>query len=255
VGEVRVAVIDDDWYKREHMREVLDLSPEIAVVHAIDQDEACSWTDEQWGELDVAVVDVYDDGSPLEIGTDMFSGIPALECLRSLNVRTVAVTPHRHHPLVEHRIYQAGANELYRRWELNDPSVLVRVVLFPDPSRAPTPVPRTVLRRYGADRARINRIVAAYERSALYGRLYEGTTHRAVKLSRRTIEAFLGTIRREHVYAPTDVDDAHRGTATWRHVRDLILRTIGRKDAPPSEDDEQDQLWAAAVQQPREPSD
>lgn len=34
MSELRIAVIDGDWFKREHMKQSLDRSPRIAVVHA-----------------------------------------------------------------------------------------------------------------------------------------------------------------------------------------------------------------------------
>ena len=81
------------------MAQELDRSPHIAVVHAIDQDEAATWTRDRWESLDFVIVDVYDEYAPGEIGTDVFSGIPAIERLRNFEVDTLAVMPHRHHPL------------------------------------------------------------------------------------------------------------------------------------------------------------
>lgn len=244
MAELRIAVIDDDWFKRESMRQELDKSPRIAVVHAIDQDPAATWTDDDWGQIDFAIVDVFDDAAPLEKGTDLFSGVGALDRLCALEVMTIAITPHRHHPLVEHRIYQSGANFIYRRWELNDIDRLEHALLHPDPTRAPTPVSPRVLRRFGADLARTNRAVAAYEHSALYGRLYEGATHYSVKVSWRTLDAFTHTIRKTRFNAPppNDLPDS-RPVAKWADVRDYVLVLLGRKDAPPSSTDEHDALW------------
>jgi hypothetical protein len=237
-------VIDDDWFKREHMRQELDRSPHIAVVHSIDQDTAASWGLDDWGQVDFAIVDVFDDAAPLEIGTDLFSGINALVRLRDLDVRTVAITPHRHHPLVEHRIVRAGANYLYRRWELNDPTALEHVVTHPDPDRAPVAVPATVLRRFGADLACPNAAVALYEQSMLYGRLHEGITQRSVKLPRRTVDGFTQAIRSTRFNAPPlDGAPRSRPPAKWAHVRDYLLVLLGRRDAPPSSNDEHEDLW------------
>jgi response regulator RpfG family c-di-GMP phosphodiesterase len=244
MSEIKIAVIDDDWYKREAMKEVLNRSDRIAVVHAISQDQVSQWTDEEWDEVDLAIVDVYDDGSPLEVGTDMFSGIAALERLRDLNVRTFAVMPHRHHPLVEHRVHQSGANHLYRRWELNDPDFLAHVLLNPDDQHVPEAVKAKVLRRYGADLARINRAVAAYEQSELYGKLYATASHRTLKMRRRAIDSFVVRVRNEKVYAPVEQEmGGYRAKASWLDVRDFLLRAIGRQDAPPSQGDEHTDLW------------
>ena len=246
MSELRIAVIDDDWFKREHMKQELDRSPRIAVVHAIDQDTAARWTHDDWGQIDFAIVDVYDDAAPLETGTDLFSGVVALDRLRALDVLTIAITPHRHHPLVEHRIYQSGANFVYRRFELNDIDRLEYALLNPDATRAPQPVQPRVLRRFGADQARTNWAVAAYERSLLYGQLYEGATHYSVKVSRRTVDAFTKAIRSTKFNAPPSKDLPNsRPTAKWADVRDYVLVLLGRKDAPPSNTDEHDGLWTS----------
>ena len=242
--QLRVAVVDDDWYKREHMRQELDRSPNIEVVHAIDQDMAKTWTGDDWGNIDCCIVDVFDDAAPLEVGTDLFSGIGAIERLHALRIRTIAITPHRHHPLVEHRIVQSGASSLHRRWEFNDLNQLEYVLLNPDPKRAPVEVPRKILRRYGADFTRANHAVAAYENSELYGRLQEDATHRSVKVPRRTLEAFTESIRSTGFYAPPPKGAPEvRRDAKWAHVRDYLLILLGRKDAPPSSADEHAALW------------
>lgn len=237
--ELRVAVIEDDYFKRGHMAQELDRSPHIAVVHALDQDTARSWTAEQWEDLDFAIVDVIDEYAPGEVGTDLFSGIDALERLRRLDVRTLALTPHRHHPLVEHRIYQSGANYLYRWSEVNDLERLVDALLHPDPAHAPTPVSRAVLRSHGAELAKTNLAVRIYEESTLYGRLRSGVTHRGLWLPRRVIDRFSGRIQAagfdgiDHV---GPIDDAGR-RPRWNQVRDYLLVLLGRKDAPPTSND------------------
>ncbi len=91
--ELRVVVIDDDHWKRTAMAQELDADPRIAVVHVIDQDEAVQWPLERWENVGVAIIDVFDENSPAEVGTDVFSGISALDRLRDLPVRTFAVTP------------------------------------------------------------------------------------------------------------------------------------------------------------------
>lgn len=207
-------------------------------VNALDQDTARSWTSDQWEELDFAIVDVIDEYAPGEVGTDLFSGIDALERLRRLDVRTLALTPHRHHPLVEHRIYQSGANYLYRWSEVNDPDRLVDALLHPDPAHVPTPVPRAVLRSHGAELARTNLAVRIYEESKLYGRLRAGVTHRGLWLPRRTIDRFSSRIQEVGFDGPDPVsfEDVDR-RPRWNHIRDYLLVLLGRKDAPPTSSD------------------
>lgn len=236
--ELRVAIIEDDYFKRGHLAQELDRSPHIAVVHALDQDTARSWTPEQWEELDFAIVDVIDEYAPGEVGTDLFSGIDALERLRRLDVQTLAMTPHRHHPLVEHRIFQSGANYLYRWSEVNDPERLIAVLMHPDPARRPVAVPRAVLRSHGAAYGKTNLAVRIYEGSALHGRLRTGITHRGLRLPRRTIDRFSHQIQHAGFDGPDpdSLDDVDR-RPRWNHIRDYVLTLLGRKDAPPTSSD------------------
>ena len=243
-AELQVAIVDDNRYTREHMREELDRSPHIAVVFALDQDEALAWSSERWNEVDVAIVDVFDESAPFEPGTDLYSGISVLHRLRALPVRTIALTAHRFHPLVEQRIFESGADHLYHRWQVNDFVELEAAVLAPDPSHRPSSVPASVLRRYGADLAQINLSVITYERSALHGRLEADATHRTVRVTRRTLDAFAEAIRRLGFHAPPPPNTRGvRDRARWPDVRDYLLVLLGRKDVPPTNTDEQADLW------------
>ena len=143
---------------------VLDAHDDIEVVHAMSHDDATEWSDEQFGEFDCAVVEVIDELARNEAGTDLFSGIDALERLRRLPVTTYAVTPHRHHPIVEQRIYQSGADFIYRQFEINDAEWFVSQLISPDESHRVRPVPSTELQKFGAERSRTNDAVDALER-------------------------------------------------------------------------------------------
>lgn len=237
MAELKIAVIEDDPFRRDHVAQELDRSPHIAVVYALSQHEAAGWTRERWEGLDLAIVDVYDEYAPGQLGTDVFSGIPCLEALQYLDVRTLAISPHRHHPLVEHRIFQAGADYLYRSHEITDLDKLEYILLNPDRDHVPVPVPRRVLKRFGADQARTNKAVAAYERSALYGRLYEGMIKRATGMTRKTVDRFTLSIADTGFDGPPDgsgFETLQKGP-TWRHVRDYLLVLTGRKDSPPTD--------------------
>jgi hypothetical protein len=230
--EVKIVVIDDDFFRREFMASELDRSDRIAVVHAISQDEARAMSDAEFGKFDIAVVEVVDENARGEVGTDMFSGISALQRLQRLDVRTIAISPHRHHPLVEQRIYQAGTEFLYRQWEINDPDRLEHALLEPDDLHRVRPGREYVLRRHGAKGALTNDAVKEFEESMLHGNLYIGQIKRATGLSRRKLDGFVVRICRTGFQHPDGVS-----TASWREVRDYVLVLMGRKDAPVSDED------------------
>jgi CheY-like chemotaxis protein len=238
--ELRVAVIDDNYWNRQHMAQELDASPYIKVVFALHQDEAATWTREQWADVDIAVVDVFDENAPGEIGTDVYSGITALERLRDLNVKTLAVTPHRSHPLVELRIFQAGTNFVYRRWELNDPDELVQALLSPKPDHIPVCPSRSVLKKFGAYGAQANRSVRVYEQSTVYRSLTTAVGQKGLRTTRSKIDGFKAEVRDTGFVGTEDLDYLAGGTERvprWPDVRDYLLRLLGRKDVPPTDYD------------------
>lgn len=230
-GELRVAVIDDDYFKREGMADLLDKSPHIAVVHCLDQDEALQRPLSWWDEIDIAIVDVFDEQSPGEVGTDMYSGIPALERLKKLDVRTLAITPHREHPLIQLRIHQANVDWVYQRHEVNDLDRLVDTLRYPDASHRPSRPSDNQLGPYGASRARVNDAVQVYQQSEYHPELTEesdcetlSTTYRKLDRFRTRIAStgFRGTEHRLRLQA----------VPRWPDTRDYVLRLIGRWSRP-----------------------
>lgn len=222
-------------------RELAD-HPDIEVVAEIDQDEAVLWSIDQWLGIDLAVVDVFDHTAPAEIGTDVYSGIAALDHIREFPVETIAITPHCQHPLIQLRIHQAGATWLYHRWELNDPDRLIAAVLEPDDSHAPHRPSDEVLREHGARRAKVNRAVAIYQRSRLAGLLRPNAEISDLALPRRAITRFriqvfdTGYDGTELLTNATRVHKAPR----WPDVRDYVLTLLGRRSTPPTEVDRDD---------------
>lgn len=240
MGELRVAVIDDDYWRREHMSQMLDASPLIEVVYALDQDEAARWPAQRWTDVDVALVDVIDESALGEIGSDVYSGIAAIENLRMTKVVTIALTPHRCHPLVQLRIHDAQTDFVYRRWEVNDPDRLTAAVRFPERDHAPVRPSPASLAAFGARRARPNQAVRLLEHSPLANRLFSGASHRTVRMPRRALDRLRSEIQRTG-FESTEAHGRAGGTvsriARWPETRDYLLRLLGRKDAPPTDFD------------------
>jgi hypothetical protein len=239
---MRVVVIDDDHWKRSAMAAELDAHPSIGVVHVIDQDEAVAWPISRWEEIDVAVVDVFDENAPSEVGTDVFSGIAALDRLKELPVRTLAITPHCQHPLIQMRIFESRADALYHRWEVNDLGRLVDAILNPDDDHAPARPASPVLAAYGARRAATNSAVRVYERSPLFGLLRSDVGLKSLHLPRRTTDHFRTDIADTGFDGTEDLSYAGRRhlAPRWPDVRDFVLTLLGRRSVPPTELDRED---------------
>lgn len=242
VGTLRVVVIDDDHWKRTAMAQELDADPRIGVVGIIDQDEAILWPRERWNDVDVAIVDVFDENAPSEIGTDVFSGISALDRLRDLPVRTFAITPHCQHPLIQLRIHQAQADWLYHRWEVNDPDRLVSALLDPRPDHVPQRPKDSVLRQYGSQRAHTNRAITLYQRSALSGLLRPRIGIKSLHLPRSKIERLRVEVARSGFDGTEELSTANRihRAPRWPDVRDYLLTLLGRQSTPSTETDRDD---------------
>lgn len=217
----------------------LDAHPEITVVDAIHQDEALTWPSERWAGVDVAIIDVFDEAAPSEVGTDVFSGIAALDRLRALPVRTLALAPHCQHPLVRLRIHQAEADWLYHRWEVNDPDRLAEVVLFPQPDHRPTRPSDEELARYGAVSARPNESATLYQRSPLYPLLRTDVGLKSLPVGRRGVDRFRKAIRRTGFTGTEELSTADHALRVprWPDVRDYLLSLLGRRDVPATEVD------------------
>lgn len=237
-----MVVIDDDHWKRTAMADELRRNPDIEVVAVADQDLAVLWPPEQWADVDLAIVDVFDEIAPAEVGTDVFSGIAVLDILRDLPVRTLAITPHCQHPLIQLRIHQAGADWLYHRWEVNDPDHLAAAVLDPADDHTPQRPDDEILWQHGARRARANGAVAVYLRSRLAGRLRPDIEVEETGLSRRAVGTFRRKIAGMGFDGTENLSLATRNYTAprWPDVRDYVLTLLGRRATPPTETDRDD---------------
>jgi hypothetical protein len=240
VGSVRVAVIDDDRWRRSAMARHLDAHDATDVALEADHDRALRLPSDAWSEVDVAIIDVFDELAPAEVGTDLYSGIMTLAALRDLPLRTIAIVPHSGNALLRLRVHECGADAVYFRWELNELDPLIAAITTPAPDRAPIRPDAEELRGYGTRvSARVNDAIRHYEQSALYGQIGPETTQAALGLPRRAVNRFRTGV------SSTGFDGTElRSGATrrvvaprWPDVRDHVLRLLGRKDSRPTEHD------------------
>lgn len=235
---MRVAVIEDDSWKRSAMAEHLHAHRLVEVVHALDQDEAAAWGHDRWGDVDTALVDVWDDNAPGEVGTDLYSGISAIEQLRGTHVKVLAILPHLPHPVVQLRLHQSGAHWAYRRWELATTDDVVTALHWSRPERGPVRPPASELARFGIASGRPNDAVRAYIASELGGRLRPEMSHKQLlPIKRAEIDALKKAISATGLRPTGDLADP-RGVPRWPEVRDYVLRALGRLDAPPTDHDQ-----------------
>jgi hypothetical protein len=240
VGPVRVAVIDDDRWRRAAMARQLDAHVATEVVLEADHDRALRLPAGAWSEVDVALVDVFDELAPAEVGTDLYSGIMTLAGIRRLPVRTIAIVPHSGNALLRLRVHECGADSVYFRWELNDIEPLVAAITTPDPGRAPRRPDAEELSAYGTRiNAHVNEAIHHYEQSPLYGQVGSETTQSSLGLPRRAVDRF----RTEVSATGFDGTEIRSGATRrviaprWPDVRDHVLRLLGRKDARHTEHD------------------
>lgn len=239
-----MVVIDDDYWKRTAMADELRRNPDIEVVAVADQDLAVLWPAEQWSEVDLAVVDVFDENAPSEVGTDVFSGIAVLEALRDLPVKTLAITPHCQHPLIQLRIQQAGTDWLYHRWEVNAPDQLAAVVAEPADDHRPQRPSDEILMEHGARRLHAGRAVDVFLRSRLVGRIRPDIGVDETGLSRRSVGTFRKRIAGTGFDGTENLSTATRNYTAprWPDVRDFVLTLLGRRSTPSTETDREDGL-------------
>ena len=230
VSAIRLALIDDDYWTRSAMVAALEPLPEIDVVLATGQDEALTLAPEAWSDVQLALVDVLDITATLEVGTDLFSGISALERLRDLGVRAIAIAPHEKSVLLAERIFESAPLCVYLRHELGTPDALVRAVCCPDLSKRPVRPTPSQLFEVGAERARANEAVHVYERSPVHGWLHPGLKLRQRRFSRRQLDALSHQVQ-ETGFDGSDGRSARaRRAARWPETRRYLLRLLGRED-------------------------
>jgi CheY-like chemotaxis protein len=165
----RVAVVDDDDVTRRGLVELLDDQPEIEVVGALTHGQALGW-EEEWHEVDVAVVDACDERRV----DDHFPGVAVVDQIRRHQgaawTTVVVRTGHFFDDAVRRRMGEARADYFFHRSELQDVADLRDVVLHPERFRCGVPEvadPATLL-GLGVNRnTRVNEAVTVAVQSGL----------------------------------------------------------------------------------------
>jgi hypothetical protein len=210
------------------MARELEARPETDVALAIGQDQAEQLDDEKWRDVDVAVVDVLDNDAVEEVGTDFFSGVSALERLRDLGVRTIAIAPNTQSPLLALRLFEARPIDVYRKHEIRSTDDLVAALTRPEPLHPPLRPSDYDLARHGAQRARANEAVHVYERSSLFGRLHAGLKLGIADVSRRQVDALRRQIARTGFRGTEQTGPSPRRAPRWPDTRRYLLKLLGR---------------------------
>jgi len=153
---IRVRVVDDRDVLLAGIRAVLDTSPNIEVIDAVDHDTALA-PNIRWDGIDVAIVDAADDRKV----DDQFPGVAVVERIRASSVdpqpNVIVVTGYAVHDGLRVRMREAGADWLLHRTDIG--ADLVTAVLTPrrDYGGVPAPADRTTLQQLGwHNGARIN---------------------------------------------------------------------------------------------------
>jgi DNA-binding NarL/FixJ family response regulator len=236
---MRLAVVEDDPWKRAAIADRLDSLNDVHVVHALDQDQAAGWALDRWEDIDTAIVDVFDDQAPGEVGTDLYSGIAAIERLTRCPVRVLAIMPHQPHPLVQLRLVHAAPDLIYSRWELPSVESFIEALHRPGTDRAPASLTPASLSVFGVREPRPNDAVRAYVSSPLHGLIQPNVTLTDLKVSRREVEAFRRQIASTGFHG-TEYRSRSTGTVRaprWPDVCEYLLRLLGRVEVPTSSHD------------------
>jgi hypothetical protein len=240
VVELRVTVIDDNEYERWGLAQKLDEQDGIAVVRQLSQDEAEARSNEWFGEFDVALVEVVDEFAPGEVGTDLYSGITALNRLRPLAVTTVALAPNHSHPLVEQRLFEVGTNYMYRRHKVMDHEFLAAKLSRPDDDHRVHAVDAATLDVFGAKLAQLQEALRSFEGSELHGHLREDLTATELYdtdvISRRSLNGLLARVRRSG-FVGTRSERDRDSLIGFRSIKGHLMRINGRSDNPSSDHD------------------
>lgn len=213
------------------MRVELDSHADIEVMRVCSHDDAARWSSQSWDDVDLVIVDVFDEAATGEVGADVFAGISILDTLKGLPIRTLAIVPTRGQPLLDLRLFQARVDWVYHRRELNSPDALVAAVRDPSDEHRPVKPAEQVLRELGAVHAQVNELVRTYEDSALYGRIRADAGQKQLGVSRRVSDRLRVQAHRLGFASTEQLSrsrTAHR-IARWPDVRDFLLRVLGRK--------------------------
>jgi DNA-binding NarL/FixJ family response regulator len=158
----RVVIVDDDDINRRGMTSLLSDTREIEVVAALSHLQALAG-DTAWSATDVVLIDAADERRD----DDHFPGVQVVEEIRRACAgrapTVIVVSEHYFDDALRRRMQEARPDFFHHRTDLNDGSMLRRIVLHPEAVSSAVP-PCTDLEtqfRHGVTKyTRVNRAVA-----------------------------------------------------------------------------------------------
>lgn len=229
MGELRVAIIDDDgWVRRG--RAVALQEQGIATPLVLDPTEALVLEGEDWAAIDVALVDAKDENADF----DLYVGVAVVEHLRRVapdELTIVVITGHVLDDVLRLRMAEAGADWLYGHADVRTPDDLASIVREPGRGAVAPPPDPAALRRVGlSPSARPNAAMSYLDETGLASVVEissAGESQKTLPVGRRTI---IGARHRLSKLLGTTPTDPRASSPEWRRVVAVIDRVRGRTD-------------------------
>jgi DNA-binding NarL/FixJ family response regulator len=231
----RVAIVDDDYWALEGQRARLANVAGLEVVTTASHAEAAEWSC-QWDDVDAAVIDAFDASETF----DRFPGVGVVESVRrrrtSTDTTVIVVSGHMNNQLLKQRLFEAGADYLYHRIDIQTLDSLVAAITSPAPDRQSSAAEPKALRDLGLrPGSRPNAAIAAVRDANLERTLVAEMPQKSTDASRRALINLRSNVAR-HARLDGEQHSAatgNRQTPTWRETKRFLNRALGRDLSTP----------------------
>ncbi len=225
---MRVAIVDDDLWVRRGRASALGELPGFDVIDFTPQGAVAFGA--RWAEIDVAVVDAFDDSEPF----DRFPGVGVVETIRANGSAegtvVLVVSGHIDNVFLRLRMAEAGADYFYRHEDVRDLLALRTAVCNPDPARAVrVPDPAELAAVGLGPGSRPNAALHFLEDEGLVDAFEARRSQKSLDLSRRAIIRIRRQMGRLAELSPAAPDGPtrHLDAPEWRAVVDFVNRARG----------------------------